>query len=295
MASVCSSKDCRGVEDANRASSCHRQMLSSVEAVCVDSLDRLAEASMASHSTLSLTCGSSASVDTSVPISDPNPHAAATADFSDPNPHGANPDLVTEVVNSNAGDLEKPPPPPLPVKISPVEYRQYRDERDLPLIMKIIDEELSEPYSIFTYRYFINQWPQLCYMAFSGGQCIGTVVCKLDQHREMYRGYIAMLVVIKPFRGRGIASELVKRSIETMRLQGSDEVALEAEVTNKAALALYENLGFIKAKRLHRYYLNGVDAFRLKLLFPYSGAQQQQQQAAIQYGGEDGGGQSACA
>jgi hypothetical protein len=45
-------------------------------------------------------------------------------------------------------------------------------------------------------------------------------------------------------------------------------VVLEAEVTNSGALALYGKLGFIRAKRLHNYYLNGVDAFRLKLLFP---------------------------
>jgi peptide alpha-N-acetyltransferase len=45
----------------------------------------------------------------------------------------------------------------------------------------------------------------------------------------------------------------------------ADEVVLEAEVTNKGALKLYENLGFIKDKRLFRYYLNGVEAFRLKL------------------------------
>lgn len=50
-----------------------------------------------------------------------------------------------------------------------------------------------------------------------------------------------------------------------MELQGAEEVVLETEITNKAALALYENLGFIKDKRLHRYYMNGVDAFRLKL------------------------------
>ena len=46
------------------------------------------------------------------------------------------------------------------------------------------------------------------------------------------------------------------------------KVTLEAEVTNKGALALYGRLGFIRSKRLFRYYLNGVDAFRLKLLFP---------------------------
>lgn len=44
-----------------------------------------------------------------------------------------------------------------------------------------------------------------------------------------------------------------------------EEVVLETEITNKAALSLYENLGFIRDKRLCKYYMNGVDAFRLKL------------------------------
>ena len=40
---------------------------------------------------------------------------------------------------------------------------------------------------------------------------------------------------------------------------------MEAEITNSAALHLYEKLGFVRDKRLHRYYLSGTDAFRLKL------------------------------
>lgn len=48
----------------------------------------------------------------------------------------------------------------------------------------------------------------------------------------------------------------------------SSKVTLEAEVTNIGALALYGRRGFIRAKRLFHYYLNGVDAFRLKLLIP---------------------------
>ena len=43
------------------------------------------------------------------------------------------------------------------------------------------------------------------------------------------------------------------------------QVVLETEITNQAALRLYENLGFVRDKRLFRYYLNGVDALRLKL------------------------------
>lgn len=54
-----------------------------------------------------------------------------------------------------------------------VEYRQYRDEADLPVVMHLVDNELSEPYSIFTYRYFLKQWPHLCFMAFDGDHCFG--------------------------------------------------------------------------------------------------------------------------
>lgn len=42
---------------------------------------------------------------------------------------------------------------------------------------------------------------------------------------------------------------------------------LETEVTNHSALNLYSGLGFLREKRLFRYYLNGVDAYRLKLQF----------------------------
>ncbi|CAH1412804.1 unnamed protein product [Lactuca virosa] len=152
---------------------------------------------------------------------------------------------------------------------SEIEYVSYAGEHHLPLIMRLVDEELSEPYSIFTYRYFVYLWPNLSFLAFHKGKCIGTVVSKMGEHRNTFRGYIAMLVVLKPYRHRGIATELVTRSIKVMMESGCEEVTLEAEVTNKGALALYGRLGFIRAKRLFRYYLNGVDAFRLKLLFPH--------------------------
>ena len=40
------------------------------------------------------------------------------------------------------------------------------------------------------------------------------------------------------------------------------------QVSNAAALSLYERFGFIRDKRLHGYYMSNQDAFRLKLLLP---------------------------
>lgn len=43
------------------------------------------------------------------------------------------------------------------------------------------------------------------------------------------------------------------------------QIALETEIDNIASIKLYERLGFLRTKRLHRYYLNGNTAFRLVL------------------------------
>lgn len=74
-----------------------------------------------------------------------------------------------------------------------------------------------------------------------------------------------MLVVKKEYRKLKIGSKLVIMAVEAMKAANADEIVLETEVINKPALKLYENLGFLRDKRLFRYYLNGLDALRLKL------------------------------
>lgn len=44
---------------------------------------------------------------------------------------------------------------------------EYEDERQLDDIMSLVDRDLSEPYSIFTYRYFLHNWPGLCFVVSS--------------------------------------------------------------------------------------------------------------------------------
>lgn len=49
-------------------------------------------------------------------------------------------------------------------EIDGLRYVEYKDERQMPLIMNLITKDLSEPYSIYTYRYFIHNWPFLCFL-----------------------------------------------------------------------------------------------------------------------------------
>ncbi|GAA5847906.1 hypothetical protein JCM9279_003485 [Rhodotorula babjevae] len=202
--------------------------------------------------------------------------------------------------------------PPPPADADPISYRAYQGEEDLGAITKLVDEELSEPYNLYTYRYFLDEWPHLCFFACSNGEPIGVVICKQEPHtkssrslpvesstageaatgeaqeeeqeparRPLMRGYLAMLSTTKAFRGRGVATHLLRLSLSVMlsppaslvnslpsdhpSRQPVDEVVLETEADNAAALAFYSKMGFVREKRLHRFYLNGKDAYRLRL------------------------------
>lgn len=147
----------------------------------------------------------------------------------------------------------------------------------------LFEKSLSEPYSVFTYRYFLNQWPQLGILVFDDeeeNQLVGAIIGKMDIHRknnfsvsppeslEISRGYIGMIAILPEFKRRGIGSELVNRILDEMQKMGAHECILETEVTNMEAQHLYNKLGFVIHKRFYRYYLNGNDAFRLCKRFP---------------------------
>lgn len=39
-----------------------------------------------------------------------------------------------------------------------IEYAYYKGPSDMPEIMALVDAELSEPYTIYTYHYFLDTW-----------------------------------------------------------------------------------------------------------------------------------------
>lgn len=143
-------------------------------------------------------------------------------------------------------------------------------ESQINQISQLISNHLSEPYSIYVYWYFFNQWSHYCYVVShpsDANSIIGVIISRIDIHREVRtRGYIGMLVIDPSFRNKKIASNLVRLTLNNMINDDKvDEIMLETEVVNKSAIGLYESFGFIKVKRLYRYYINTHDAFRLIL------------------------------
>jgi len=164
-------------------------------------------------------------------------------------------------------------------EIDGIVFIDYHDESQLESVMSLVGRDLSEPYSIFTYRYFLNRYPHLCILACTKDNLeepIGCVVGKMDMEqivdsqgeRELQTGYIGMLAVQSSHRRLGIGRLLVKKILKRMKDSECTSVTLETEVSNKAAQRLYQDtFGFIREELLVRYYLNWGDAYRLRLWF----------------------------
>lgn len=45
-----------------------------------------------------------------------------------------------------------------------IQYQSSEETTYLPAIRQMISKDLSEPYSIYVYRYFLYQWGDLCFM-----------------------------------------------------------------------------------------------------------------------------------
>jgi len=211
--------------------------------------------------------------------------------------------------------------------IEGIRFVDYMNEAQLEHVMALVGRDLSEPYSsaytvlqfadlsclfssanwchiltqyissvrifsVFTYRYFLHRFPELCILAVNEeDEPIGCVVGKIDEEEVVLPpdvvvqqedtteehaaaeedttpvGYIGMLAVSEKYRRRGIGKALVQRILRRMRDMGCTSATLETEVTNKTAGKLYHDLGFVRDEFLLRYYLNWSDAYRLRLWF----------------------------
>lgn len=105
-----------------------------------------------------------------------------------------------------------------------IEYRKYESEWQMGEIKSLMQIGLSEPYSIYTYRYFIYNWPELCYLAYHEQKIIGAIICKFETVLGKKCGYIAMLAVNCEYRRKKIGCNLVLRSIREMQRLNAQEV-----------------------------------------------------------------------
>lgn len=70
-------------------------------------------------------------------------------------------------MSSQGQDAEVSKPNDDKIEADGLRYVPYGEEKEspyLPAIRQLISKDLSEPYSIYVYRYFLYQWGDLCFM-----------------------------------------------------------------------------------------------------------------------------------
>lgn len=72
------------------------------------------------------------------------------------------------------------------------------------------------------------------------------------------------VAVHKDFRRQGIGKRLLEKMIEECQRQGIFEINLEVRVSNLAAAALYEKMGFARVGLRKKYYDNSEDAILMQ-------------------------------
>ena len=98
----------------------------------------------------------------------------------------------------------------------------------------------------------------------NGGEPLGFVLCRTNGSR----GEVLSLGVAPAERGRGIAHALMRAAIHRVSRRGLCTLYLEVAEDNRAALRLYQALGFAQVGRRSGYYerpeAESVDALTLR-------------------------------
>jgi ribosomal-protein-alanine N-acetyltransferase len=126
---------------------------------------------------------------------------------------------------------------------------------DLPAVISIERRSFPTPWSLAMFVLELSKPSGICLAATDGDELLGYLVCsRYDQVWHL------MNVAVAPERRRvGVARRLISTLVE----EGGRRLpfTLEVRVSNQAAIAMYERLGFRSAGVRPRYYQdNGEDA-----------------------------------
>ncbi len=144
--------------------------------------------------------------------------------------------------------------------------RQFKEE-DLPRVVRINRDCLPENYPE---RFFLGlhyHAPKAFLVAEKDDAVIGYMMCRIERGISSFgrlptkKGHIVSVAVLPEFRHLGIGTDLVEHGIEGMVEYGASEFFLEVRNTNKAAISVYETLGFEVKRVLKGYYRDGEDAY----------------------------------
>ncbi len=78
-------------------------------------------------------------------------------------------------------------------------------------------------------------------------------------------GELVSVAVSRRYRGRGIATALLRHTIRKLKRAGVEDLRLTVRTENHDAIRLYRAMGFVRTRTVRGHYEDGGDGWRMRL------------------------------
>ncbi|KAG4073657.1 hypothetical protein HA402_000881 [Bradysia odoriphaga] len=121
-------------------------------------------------------------------------------------------------------------------------------------------DPLTETYGLPFYMQYLAHWPEYFQVAESpSGEIMGYIMGKSEGHGEKWHGHVTALTVSPDFRRLGLAATLMNFLEDVSEKKKTFFVDLFVRVSNKVAINMYTNLGYIVYRTVLEYYSGDPD------------------------------------
>jgi ribosomal protein S18 acetylase RimI-like enzyme/predicted double-glycine peptidase len=147
-------------------------------------------------------------------------------------------------------------------------------EDDLEALLALEERSFStDRLSRRSFRHWISTDSRAFIVAMADDRLVGYVLVIYHAGTRLARLY--SLATAREFRGRGIASRLIAAGEEAASASGRFFMRLEVGIENRAAIRLYESLGYQRFGVYEDYYEDHSDALRMQKRIRYYRAHEQ--------------------
>ncbi|XP_011297987.1 N-alpha-acetyltransferase 20 [Fopius arisanus] len=121
-------------------------------------------------------------------------------------------------------------------------------------------DPLTETYGLPFYMLYLAHWPEYVQVAESpSGEIMGYIMGKAEGRGNSWHGHVTALTVSPDYRRLGLAAKLMKYLEEVSEKKQAYFVDLFVRVSNKVAIQMYQQLGYIVYRTVLEYYSGDPD------------------------------------
>lgn len=174
-------------------------------------------------------------------------------------PKGLNQDWLEELkftFHGSERQMQYNPQKPISVTFKPAAIR-LASQKDIPVLIEIDDLCFpnKKPDAEEVFRNLLTSSNCSIFVLTQDNKIVG----KAHVFKESDRARITDIGVLPEYRGRGLASTLIKYCINHALINNKSKIVLDVELTNESALKLYDGLGF-EITNAHDYWCTPKDA-----------------------------------